>query len=278
MTALNNLVRYLHLHVRGATATLEVEGGAAILDYQIHQLGAEANDQIGDGAVAVIFNIMRELCGPDWKPMEAWFAHRKPHYIEPFRRFFRVLLRFDAERHALVFSSSWLNRPLPKTHPDLRQLLQKQIDALEARHGEDFPEQVKAVLRAALVTGDVHAERVAALFSMRTRTLSRPPRRLRNPLPESGGRGSIRDGPSDVGEFGSGGARDGDGAPLRRRTVFHPCVPTLEWHNTGTVAGDSKRGYAGCRRIADSHDTPPLAYATAALRGGGTFQSPLAAD
>ena len=172
-TALNNLVRYLHLHVRGATTTLEVEGGAAILDYQIHQLGAEANDQIGDGAVAVIFNIMRELCGPDWKPMEAWFAHRKPHDIQPFRRFFRVLLRFDAERHALVFSSSWLNRPLPETHPDLRRLLQKQIDALEARHGEDFPEQVKAVLRAALVTGDVHADRVAALFSMQTRTLSR---------------------------------------------------------------------------------------------------------
>ncbi len=171
--ALRNLVRYLHLHVRGAATTLEVEGGAAILGYQIYQRGAQSNDQVGDGAVAVILNILRELCGPDWKPMEAWFAHRKPDDIEPFRRFFRVLLRFDAEQNAIVFSSSWLKRPLPEAHPDLRRLLQKQIDALEARHGDDFPEQVRTVLRAALVTGDANAARVAALFSMHPRTLNR---------------------------------------------------------------------------------------------------------
>jgi AraC-like DNA-binding protein len=172
-TALTNLVRYLHLHVRGASSTLEVKGGAAILGYQIYQRGAQGNDQVGDGAVAVIFNILRELCGPDWKPMEAWFAHRQPEDVKPFRRFFGVRLRFDAEQNALVFSSSWLKRTLPEARSDVRRLVQKQIDALEARHGDDFPEQVRAVLRAALATGDTNAERVAALFSMHHRTLNR---------------------------------------------------------------------------------------------------------
>jgi AraC-like DNA-binding protein len=172
-TALKNLVRYLHLLFRGAAPTLQAEGGEAILGYQIYQRGAQANDQVGDGAAAVIFNILRELCGPDWKPTEAWFAHRKPEDVEPFRRFFGVLLRFDAEQNAIVFSSSWLKRPLPEVHPDVRRLVQKQIDALEAQHGDDFPEQVRAVLRAALATGDATAERVAALFSMHHRTLNR---------------------------------------------------------------------------------------------------------
>jgi AraC-like DNA-binding protein len=172
-TALRNLVRHFHLHFRGAAPTLQEEGGTAILGYQIYQRGAQANDQVGDGAVAVIFNILHELCGPDWKPMEACFAHRKPEDVGPFRRFFGVFLRFDAEQNGLVFSSSWLKRPLPEVHPDIRRLVQKQIDALEAQHGDDFPEQVRAVLRVALATGDANAKHIATLFSMHHRTLNR---------------------------------------------------------------------------------------------------------
>jgi len=44
---------------------------------------------------------------------------------------------------------------------------------LDVRYGNDFPEQVKSVLRTALVTGDASADRVGALFSMHSRTLNR---------------------------------------------------------------------------------------------------------
>ena len=67
-TALRNLVRYLHLHVRGAATTLALEDGMAMLSYEIHQPQVEATDQVGDGAVAMMFNILRGLCGPDWNP------------------------------------------------------------------------------------------------------------------------------------------------------------------------------------------------------------------
>jgi AraC-like DNA-binding protein len=172
-TALNNLVRNFHLQFQGAVPTLQVERSAAILGYQINQRGAQANDQVGDAAVAIIYNILRELCGSDWKPTEAWFTHRRPEDDEPFRRFFGVVLRFNAEQNAVVFSSSWLKRSLPEVHPDVRRLVQKQIDALEDRHGDDFPEQVRAVLHTALTTGHAKAEQVAALFSMHHRTLHR---------------------------------------------------------------------------------------------------------
>lgn len=172
-TALRSLVRNLHLHVRGAATTLAVDGDSAMLSYEIYHPRVEATDQIGDGAVAILFNIMRTLCGPEWKPIEVRFAHRKPEDVAPFRRFFRVPLRFDAEQNALVFSAGWLSRHLPDTDPQLRRLLQKQIDAIEVRHGADFPEQVRSVLRSALVTGQAKADQVAALFSMHSRTLSR---------------------------------------------------------------------------------------------------------
>jgi len=113
------------------------------------------------------------LCGADWKPVEVRFAHRKPADLGPFRRFFRVPLCFDAEQYALRFAAYWLNHRLPETDPELRRLLQSQIDALEAHFGDDFPDQVRRVLRSALVARHAKADQVAALFSMHSRSLNR---------------------------------------------------------------------------------------------------------
>ena len=133
----------------------------------------EAIDHIGDGALATLYNIMHELCGPDWRPTEVWFAHHVPADVGPFRRFFRVPLRFDAEQYALLFSAGFLKRRLPGIDDALRRLLEEQIESLERRHPDDFPAQVRRVLHTALMTGQSKADQVAALFGMHSRTLNR---------------------------------------------------------------------------------------------------------
>lgn len=172
-TALRTLVRYLHLHDRGAVPTLVINGNSALFGYAIYQPAVEAAEQIADGAIAVAFNIMRRLCGPGWQASEVLFAHREPPDIGPFRRFFQSPLRFDAEQNALLFPAEWLTRPLAAADPELRRLLQKQIDELEARTAGDFAHQVQRVLRTALLTHGAAAGQVAALFSMHVRTLNR---------------------------------------------------------------------------------------------------------
>jgi len=172
-SALRSLVQGLHLHVRGAATNLEVNGGWAVMSYRIYQPNVEATDQVCDGALAVIVNIMRDLCDPDWKAAEVRFAHRKPEDVAPFRQFFQAPLVFDAEHNAVVFSADWLRHALPGADPEARRLLQKQIDALEARHSDDLPGQVLSLLGTALVAGHGTADQVAALFSMHSRTLNR---------------------------------------------------------------------------------------------------------
>jgi len=120
-----------------------------------------------------MFNVLRELCGPDWKPIEVHFAHREPAQLQPFRMFFRTTLSFDTEDYSLRFASSWLQRPVVQAEPALRRVLQKEIDAIEARHEADFPEQVRSVLRTALLTGHSRSDQLAALFSMHSSTLAR---------------------------------------------------------------------------------------------------------
>jgi AraC-like DNA-binding protein len=172
-SALRSIVNYLHLHSRGASMGIDVDASLAILSYDAHEASVEGADQTGDGAVAMMLNVMRALCGPRFMPVEARFAHRRPEDVRPFRKFFQVPVRYDAERYALVFSSDWLHESGTGSDPELRRLLQKQIDALGVKYSYDFRESVRSVLRSALLTGHASADEVAALFSMHTRTLGR---------------------------------------------------------------------------------------------------------
>ncbi len=172
-TALKNLMRYFHLHARGAVLDIEEHGMLTVLSYRIAQGWAEGNDLVSEGSLAILFNVMRELCGPRWTPTEVWCTRNKPKDIAPYRKFFKARLRFDAEQDALLFPSTWLTQSLPEVHAEVRQLVQKQIDLLLAQDPDDFAQQVRNVVHAALVSGDARATRVATLLSIHPRTLHR---------------------------------------------------------------------------------------------------------
>ena len=171
--ALVSIVNLLHLHSQGAVMALRVDEDVAMLTYDAFEPGLEATDQTGAGAVAMMLNVMRTLCGPDFRPIEASFGHRRPADIEPFRKFFKVPLYFDAEHYALVFSRDWLDVRPPGADDELQQLLQKQVDVLESRYSLAFPDQVRKVLRSALITGYFSESEIAALFSMHSHTFRR---------------------------------------------------------------------------------------------------------
>ena len=172
-SALRSLVHHFHLQAQGAAVALHVSDGVAFLSYSVLEPGTPACDQVEDGAVAIAFNSLRRLCGPDWRATEVRFAHRKPKDLGPFRRFFRAPLRFDADDSGVAFPAEWMNKPVPESDPELHRLLVQQVNSLEAAHCRDFPDQVRRVLGALLLTGNAQAEDVATLFSMSNRTLRR---------------------------------------------------------------------------------------------------------
>ncbi len=172
-SGLRSLIRHLHLHDRGGVPTFSLQQGSVLLGYAVYERGILGSDQVADLAIATGFNMMRRLCGPDWRPVEILLAHRRPDDIRPFRRFFGAPVRFDADQNALAFSADWLNQPIPGADPELRRLLQKQVDELETRDFGDFPHQVRRVLRTAVLAHRAGADQVASLFSMHSRTLNR---------------------------------------------------------------------------------------------------------
>ncbi len=172
-SALENLVRYMHLHVQGAGVSLERKGNSAYFGYEIYQPLPESTYQLEDAAVASTYNVIRELCGSDWGGTEIWFTHRMPADVKPYRQFFQAPMRFDMEKSGVFFSARWLKRPVRAADPELQRLLHKQIAELEASFQEDFVEQIRRVLHNSLLARQCNAEHISALFSMHSRTFHR---------------------------------------------------------------------------------------------------------
>lgn len=172
-SALRGAILHLHLHDRGAVPALAVERGVAVLSYLIYQPRVEGTDQIYDGAIAIIFNTLRALCGPAWLPTEALFSRRRPGHIQPYRDFFGVPLRFDREQTALVFPAKWLDRAVPGADHIPRQRIERRIAALASMDHPDLVSQLRRVLRVLLIARRSSLEQVAQLFSMHGRTLNR---------------------------------------------------------------------------------------------------------
>ncbi len=172
-SALRSLILHLQIHDRGAAPNLSVEPDVAVLSYLIYQRGVEGTSQIYDCAIAIIFNILRDLCGPTWRPTEVSFSHRQPSDTKPYRQFFQAPLRFDREQTALVFPAKWLDCAVAGADPVRREQLEQQIAALENLDSRDLVSQLRSVLRTLLITHRSSLEQVAQLFSMHRRTLNR---------------------------------------------------------------------------------------------------------
>ncbi|GEC52548.1 AraC-like DNA-binding protein [Bradyrhizobium japonicum] len=158
-------------YVRGAVTYLVIQDDVAFWGYAVHYPGVQAVDQISDGAIAIGFNMMRELVGA--APEEVRTSRRTPSNVEPYRRFFGFVPRFDAEQHALVFPASLLDRPVRGANGELRRILEKSIAAYWAVEQPCVTDTVTRMLRARVIFPDVSLEEVASELSVRPRTLNR---------------------------------------------------------------------------------------------------------
>jgi AraC-like DNA-binding protein len=171
--ALRNVVLHLHLHDRGAIPSLTVAEGRAQLAYTIYQPGVQATAQIYDGALAIMANLLRALCGPGSQVLEVQISRARPADIEPYRRCFRAPLRFDSEHCALVFPASCLNLPIPGHDPALLRALEQRIASLTPPGDDDLRVQVQRVACNLLMCGRGSLHEVAEVFALHPRTLNR---------------------------------------------------------------------------------------------------------
>jgi AraC-like DNA-binding protein len=170
---LRSFIDHHNLHDTAATATLIESAGYVRFVYAICEHGMSDTRHFQLAGVAIACNILRNLFGADWRPVEVTFASRTPSSVRPFRQFFGVPVRFDADESAVVFPKRWMDRPLPTVSQQFRREVREAVRAQRARTLADFPATVRRILRKQLQLGDVAMSDIAALLSMHRRTLDR---------------------------------------------------------------------------------------------------------
>jgi len=176
-SALRTMIRYLHLHDQGAVPMLWEHDDTAILGYVIHLPDVPATAQIYDGAVAIIYNILKELAGSTWEAREVRFHRPPPTDLRPYRENFRTRVHFSTEHAAVVFDTPWLRRRLDGADAQVYQRALREAEALDGAGVGDLAANLRRVLRRLVVGGaGLHGTSlpaVARLFAIHPRTLNR---------------------------------------------------------------------------------------------------------
>jgi Arabinose-binding domain of AraC transcription regulator, N-term len=118
---LRSYIDHFNLHDTAATVTLLESGGYARFVYAVSEHGMNDTRHFQLAGVTIAFNILQDLFGPGWRPVEISFASRQPSSLLPFRRFFRAPVRFDADESAVVFAQHWMPRRIPSCAARYRQ-------------------------------------------------------------------------------------------------------------------------------------------------------------
>ena len=173
-TALQQLVRHLHLNDRGAVGYMvDLNRDGLALGYAVYRSDTPGIEQVYNLSIAIAVGIVRSLCGPNWRPTLVSFSHHAPSNLVPYKRHFRSPLRFDAAHSEVIIGSRWLDQPLLEANA-LRRVAAERV-VLTAEQGDDgrLVDRVRQVVHRLLMTGDVSSKRISALLNINERVLRR---------------------------------------------------------------------------------------------------------
>lgn len=149
-TALGAIIRYFAIFDRGAVISVRTVGDDVSLVFGIIAGGITGVDQLCDGALAIAANVLKELCGGNWRPTFVTLPHKAPPDERPFDAHFGARTRFDAEEAAITFDRSWLQHTASDaTVADRIKLLDRAAIAESLLH-VTLADRVRRELRAAL--------------------------------------------------------------------------------------------------------------------------------
>ena len=224
----------------GGATFLDVRRGVASLGYAVIAPNIESADQIVDGAIAIAFNLMRQLCGADWR------AKRRPTHRANRPATGRRSPNSSRRRScsaprppAIVFDADVLDDPVRDRDPHAADILAPLLREAAASAQGDFVSTARAVIRTQLAIGTLTRESVARALSLSARTLVH---RLE-------ARGLTYTGLADEAKYeaGAGDAqrrqadrRDRHAPWLRRPKRLHASVQDLVGRNAGPVAGGAR--------------------------------------
>jgi AraC-like DNA-binding protein len=171
--ALEIIIATLKLSDTGGALRLCGEKGFASLFWTVTEPGVEAREQIDDAATAIACNVMRQLCGPDWRPTEVCLPRPRPKDPRPYFKFFDAPVRFEADQACVIFDERHLVREIDGRDAALHMILSPLLDKEISSAKRSVRDDVADILRAQPPGETLTPDRAASALGISPRTLSR---------------------------------------------------------------------------------------------------------
>ncbi|QSI76637.1 AraC family transcriptional regulator [Niveibacterium microcysteis] len=111
-SALRSLVDSMHVHDTGAVVALAIEGELVYLSYGVYVPDCPGCEHLNAGAILMAYRLLKEICGPRWRPLDIRLPCRRPDRPHLFSQHFgSANIRYQSEISAVVFSKAWLDYP-----------------------------------------------------------------------------------------------------------------------------------------------------------------------
>jgi len=165
--------QFQSVHMQGAHGELRQVGNQLRWVYLVDEPGLLGTRQKVAQALGLACNTFRGLLGQGWAPVGVHFAQGAPADLSDFQRVFRAPVRFGEEADFVAMPADVLQRPIERSNPELRRLLDRYLLEMKAGVSESPEARVRKVVRSLMSRQDCSIEEVAAVLSVAPRTLQR---------------------------------------------------------------------------------------------------------
>ena len=171
--ALDTLSRYLRLLNTSLLTHIEDSGDTVIIREQILLESAGSVRQSMELAVGVMYRILVELLGPQWRARKVCFAHRQPQQMASHRAVFGAALEFNSDFNGIVCAAADLQKALPQETSGISSFARQFLDQALSRSQRQTLASTRQLISALLPGGRCTAEQVAQHLGIDRRTLHR---------------------------------------------------------------------------------------------------------
>ncbi|MCW5642836.1 MAG: AraC family transcriptional regulator [Rhodoferax sp.] len=171
--ALDTLSRYLRLLNATLLTRIEDHADLVIIREELLAASGESVRQSMELAVGVMFRILSELLGPQWRPRLVCFAHRAPRDTGSHGALFDAPLEFNASFNGIVCAARDLAAALPTIDTGMAPFARQFLDQALSRAGAGTVDHTRALIAALLPGGRCTADQVAQHLGIDRRTLYR---------------------------------------------------------------------------------------------------------
>ena len=172
-SALQQIAANMHLHTTCVTQDLEEQNGLAIVRLNLMSDGEVVGRQSVEAAVALLFQLLKNLLGPGWHPQSVQFVHASVASDRPHRAFFGCPVHFSSFSNAVVLRSSELDQPMPGSDKGLRRYSGLPPEALLPLGEKVTIGRIRQAILQALPLGQCSSQRIASSLNVDRRTLHR---------------------------------------------------------------------------------------------------------